>query len=235
MKLSIIVPAHNEEENIADVIHKIEGMVKIPHELIVVNDHSSDATPGLVAELAKTYASLVLVNNEMEAGFANALKTGFRQAKANYVVPVMGDLCDDLSVLSLMMDKMDEGYDIVCGSRYIRGGARIGGSRIKAFFSRWGGVSLSWLLGIPTHDICNAFKMYRKSLLDSMSIESEAFEISMEIPLKAYYAGYKITEVATIWRERSRGISSFKVFKLLPRYFRLYFWAIGKRLQKLWK
>ena len=92
--------------------------------------------------------------------------------------------------------------------------------------------SLYYLLGIPTHDIANAFKMYRKEVIDSISIEAKGFEISMELPLKAYYAGFKITEVPTVWHEREKGKSSFRMFNLVPNYLKFYLWAIKKRILK---
>ena len=131
-----------------------------------------------------------------------------------------------------MFKKINEGCDVVCGARYIKGGARIGGSKIKGFFSCFVGWSLHYLLGIPVHDIANAFKMYRKNVLDSIDIKSKGFEISMEIPLKAYYSGFKITEVPTVWRERTKGKSNFSMFRLLPSYLKLYIWAIFMRLIK---
>lgn len=229
MKLTVIVPAHNEEDNITEVISKIEGILDIPHELIVVNDHSQDATAKLVQGLSGKYPNIRLVENVGERGFANAIKTGFANSKSEVIVPVMADLCDDLPTLKKMFEKINEGYDVVCGSRYIREGARIGGSRIKGFLSCSAGWSLYYLLGVPLHDVANAFKMYRKSVLDSIDIKSKGFEISMEIPLKAYYSGFKITEVPTVWRERVKGKSSFKILKLLPSYLKLYIWAIFKR------
>jgi hypothetical protein len=72
--------------------------------------------------------------------------------------------------------------------------------------------------------------MYRKAVIDNIDIQSQAFEISMEIPLKAYYLGFKITEIPTVWNERMRGQSSFRVLKLLYPYIKLYIWAIFKRL-----
>jgi len=145
---------------------------------------------------------------------------------------VMGDLCDDIRTIKLMLEKINQGYDIVCGCRYASGGKRLGGSKFKGALSRLGGWTLNLILGIPTHDIANAFKMYRRKVIESIFIESTGFEISMEIPLKGYYAGFKITEVPTTWRERSKGKSNFKVFKLLPSYLRLYLWAIITRLKK---
>lgn len=232
MRLSIIVPVYNEEDNIREVIEKIEGSVDIPHELVVVNDHSSDRTAEILGELSQQYKNINLVQNKRERGFANALRTGFQHASTDLFVPVMGDLCDDLATIKKMLSKADEGYDIICGCRYIRGGLRLGGSRVKGFFSSFVGWTLHYLLWIPTHDVANAFKMYRKKVIDNIDIRSEGFDISMEITLKGYYAGFKITEVPTVWRERTRGKSSFKMLKLFPNYFKLYLWGILKALNR---
>jgi len=235
MNLSIIVPAHNEEDNIAQVISKIEEAVKTPHELIIVNDHSKDSTADIVNKLSAKYPNLKLVDNTQDKGFANAIKTGFANVKTEIAIPVMGDLCDDLTTIETMFDTINLGYDVVCGSRYTTKGKRLGGSRLKGFLSSAAGKSLYHLLGIPTHDIANAFKMYRKKVLDAIEINSQGFEISMEIPLKAYYLGFKITEVPTVWRERTKGKSNFRIFKLLPNYLKLYIWAILKRIERLTK
>jgi len=233
MKLSVVVPAHNEEENIVEVISSIEdSLTGIEHELVVVNDHSQDKTAELTAGLAARYNNVRPVENRNACGFANALKTGFAAADGEAVIPVMADLCDDLSTIKKMLEKMDEGYDIVCGSRYIEGGTRLGGSKLKGFLSSLAGHSLYWLLGIPTHDIANAFKIYKRRVLDAINIEASGFEISMEIPLKAFYLGFKITELPTVWRERQKGKSSFKMFKLLPRYLNFYLRAILKRFTR---
>jgi len=230
MKLSIIVPAYNEEDNIANVIDRVESSIDIPYELVVVNDHSADNTGQIIGQLTGRYQNIKLVENELDKGFTNCLRTGFSHATGEVLIPIMADLCDDLSTIEIMFDKIKEGYDVVCGSRYIKGGARIGGSKIKGFLSSFAGRSLHCLLGIPTHDIANAFKMYRKEVIDSMDLDSIGFEMSMEIPLKAYFSGSKITEVPTVWKERTKGKSSFRMFKLIPNYFKLYAWAIFKRL-----
>lgn len=229
MRLSIIIPAHNEEANIKDVIVRIECILDIPHEVVLVNDHSTDNTENAVKQLLSEYGNIRMIENREGRGFANAMRAGFKNAEGQVVIPVMADSCDDLSTIKKMLDKINEGYDVVCGSRYIRGGARLGGSKVKGFFSCFAGWSLYYLLGLPTHDIANAFKMYRKVVIDAIDIRGKGFEISMELPLKAYYMGFRITEVPTIWKEREKGKSSFKMFKLFPDYARLYLWGILKR------
>jgi dolichol-phosphate mannosyltransferase len=198
MKLSIVIPAHNEEDNIVETINKIESSLDMPHELVVVNDHSTDSTARLVEGLSEKYHNIKLVENLSDPGFANAIKAGFINSSFDAVIPVMADLCDDLDTINRMFRKLSEGYDIVCGSRYIKGGTRLEGPKFKGFLSCFAGWSLHYLLGVPVHDIANAFKMYRKKVLDGIVIESRGFEISMELPLKAYYSGVKMTEVPTI-------------------------------------
>jgi len=231
MELSIIVPAYNEEENIADVISKIDSSLDLPCELFVVNDYSTDRTHFIVEELSQKYPNLKLVHNTGEKGFANAVRSGFNQATGELVVVVMGDLCDDLGTIKRMLLKAEEGYDVVCAARYIKGGARIGSSKVKGFFSFFVSWSLHYFIGIPTHDIANAFKLYRRKVLDSINIESKGFELSLEIPLKAYYLGFKITEVPTVWRERQKGKSHFKMLSSFPSYLKFYLWGIARRNQ----
>lgn len=233
MKLSIVVPAHNEEENIGQVIEQIENKIKLPFDLIVVNDHSLDTTAGIVLDLAKKYSNISLVENNLAAGFANALKTGLGRVKTEVVVPVMGDLCDDLETIPLMFDKIKEGFDVVCAGRYIKGGGRLGGSKVKGFFSFFVGRTMSMFTGIPARDVANAFKMYRREVIQSINIESTGFEISMELALKAYFKGFKVAEVPTVWREREKGKSSFKMFNLTPNYSGWYLWAIRTGLARL--
>ena len=229
MSISIIIPAHNEEDNITGIINRIKNTLDIPYELVVVNDHSTDRTAELVRKLTKEYDNIRLIENKLDGGFANALKTGFNNATREVVIPVMADLCDDLSTVKKMLEKINEGYDVVCGSRYIEGGARLGGSKLKGFFSCFAGRSLRYLLQLPTSDIANAFKMYRKGVIDKIDIKAKSFEISMEIPLKAYYLGFKITEVPTLWKARTSGRSNFRMIRLLPNYLNLYIWAIFKK------
>ncbi len=131
MKLSVVIPAHNEEANIANIIERIEDSLDLEHELVIVNDHSQDRTRQLAEELAAKYHNVRLIDNNLDKGFANAIKTGFANVRTNIVIPVMGDFCDDLDTIKKMLAKINDGYDIVCGCRYIKVGARMGGSKAK--------------------------------------------------------------------------------------------------------
>jgi len=226
MKLTIVIPAHNEDAVIGKTIVAIEKQVTVDCEIVVVDDHSSDNTPGEVKALIEKFPNIRLVENDWERGFANALRKGFSVSNSQFVLPVMADLCDDPLTINEMHKKAIDGYDIVCGSRYMKGGTKLGGPPIQTFFSRFVGRSLSFIIGIPTSDVSNSFKLYRKKVLDSIKIGSKGFDISMEIPLKAYFAGYSITEVPTVWKGREIGKSKFYIFKVAPNYIKLYLWAV---------
>jgi glycosyltransferase involved in cell wall biosynthesis len=233
MKLSVIVPAHNEQDNIKDVLIRLESAIKGEYELLVVQDHCTDLTAEFVRELARDYRNIRLVENNLEAGFANAIRTGLNNARGDALIMIMADLCDDPETINVMLGKINDGYDVVCGSRYIEGGRRLGGSKIKGFFSRFLGCSLYYLLSLPTHDSSNAFKMYRRKAIEGLDIRSRSFEISMELLLKAYFSGARITEVPTVWRERTKGKSTFKMLKLFPNYLKLYIWAMAMVLSRM--
>ncbi len=230
MKIAIIIPAHNEEENIENVVKSIERTMILDYDIIVVDDHSNDNTAAIVHKLCSEYKNLYLVSNLSKPGFANALKIGFNNANSDFVLPVMADSCDDPITINQMLEKAKEGYDIICGSRYMRGGKKIGGPILKSFFSLFFGLSLHLLIGIPIHDISNSFKLYRKKVIEYLNINSKNFDISVEIPLKAYFSGYRLTEVPTTWTDRKAGESKFKIFKQGSAYFKLYLWAIWKKI-----
>jgi glycosyltransferase involved in cell wall biosynthesis len=229
MNITLIIPAHNEEAIIQKTIEGIEERVRCPYALIVVNDHSTDHTADVVRGLMKRYANLRLVDNDTGKGFADALRKGFSMADTAFAIPVMADLCDDPDTINVMEGLSVRGYDIICGSRYMKGGSKNGGPFLQSCFSRFVGVSLHHLIRIPTVDISNSFKCYRTELIRRLKTESRAFEFSMELTLKAYFSRAKITEVPTAWKGRDKGKSKFYITKVAWRYMKLYLWAIAKK------
>ena len=227
-ELTIIIPACNEELSLGQTVDRLQESVKLDYEIVIVNDHSTDKTKETALALAAKYKNIRVVDNQGAGSFVNALVCGIGNCQSPYFVPVMADLCDDPATINAMSAKIREGYDIVVGSRYISGGERIGGSAWKAFFSNFVGNTLYSLIGIPTRDVPNAFKMYRRGIMEGIEIQSRGFEVSAEIPLKAYFRGARIAEVPTVWKEREAGKSHFRLFKMGARYIPLYLWAVWR-------
>jgi dolichol-phosphate mannosyltransferase len=230
--LGIIIPVYNEADNIRKTIDVIEEKIKTPHRIYIVYDFDEDNTLPVAGEFIKNGIDLELLKNPVR-GVVNAIKTGLRKAEEDSLLVTMADLSDDYAVVDKMCGLIAEGYDVVCGSRYMKGGRQIGGPLIKKTISRIADVSLRHIAGLPTHDATNSFKLYRKSMLDSLEIESDGgFEIGMEIVVKAHFAGFRVTEVPCTWMDREKGESRFRILKWAPKYLRWYFYAIKKRLSR---
>jgi len=229
--LDIVIPVYNEGPNIGRALEEIYEHVPLRKRVLVVYDFDGDDTVPVVQGLMPRYPGLGLVRNSLGRGVLRAIQAGIAATTAEVVVITMADLSDDVSVVPRMVALIrDEGYDIVCASRYMKGGRQIGGPRLKKWLSRTAGLTLHWLTGLPTHDATNAFRAYRRGMLAATEIESQAgFAYSLEVTAKAYAAGRRITEVPSTWRDRSSGQSRFRLLAWLPQYLRWYFYALAHR------
>lgn len=231
--ISIIVPVFNEGANISVFIHTLEQAVKINHEVLVIFDFDKDNTIPIAKNLKRKYSNILLVKNNLGTGVINAFKTGFIKSSGDFIVVMPADLADDPNTINKMYELAIKGYDIICATRYSKGGKQLRANLVKSLFSRLAGIATPILLNIPTTDITNGYKMYRRKVLKRIEIQSKAgWEFSMEIVIKANSLGFKITEVPSIWRERSHGKSKFKFFKWLPNYIYWYIWGIILRLKQ---
>jgi len=228
--VDFVVPVFNEGENIAAMLARLYGSVTLPKRVLIVYDFEQDDTLPVVRSLQDTHEGLTLVRNTRGAGVLNAIRSGIDAATGDVVIITMADLSDDPSVASEMVGRIRSGEaDVVCASRYMRGGEQIGGPLIKRTLSRLAGLSLHYA-GFPVHDATNAFRAYRRDVLKSLEIESRGgFEYSLELTAKAYAAGFRVTEVPTRWRDRSAGQSRFRLLQWLPRYLRWYWYALTHR------
>jgi glycosyltransferase involved in cell wall biosynthesis len=225
MKLSIIIPVYHEEKTIEKVIKQIGLKVKTQHEILIIYDSKQDPTYGILMKIKNNYKAIKPLQNYVGSnkGVINAIKTGIQKSRGEAIVILMADLSDDIRLVDKMYKLTKENFDIICGSRYMQGGKKVGGPVGKTLLSKIAGLSLYHIFKIPTHDATNAFKMYRKKIFRDIVIESTGgFEYSLEIILKAHKKGYKITELPTTWYDREEGKSNFKLFRWLPKYINTY-------------
>lgn len=230
--LHVVIPVYNEAANIRRTLDELAAAVHAPHDVTIVYDFDEDDTLPPVRLWAAEHpeARVRLLRNDLGRGVAYAIRKGLRSVTDGAALVVMADMADDLRVVDAMAAKMDEGCDVVCGSRYMPGGRQIGGPWLKGMLSRLAGWSLYLLTGIPTHDVTNSFKMYSARLLQSVEIESTGgFEIGLEILVKCFARGGRIAEVPSTWRDRTAGASRFRLWQWLPHYLRWYFYALRHR------
>lgn len=226
-KINIIIPVYNEGNNIHRVLNQIVEHVRYDYVVYIVYDNEDDTTVKPVKEFSINRDNILLLKNKYGKGGLNAIITGYSEVKDGVTLLVMADLTDEIHLINTMFERIEEGYDVVCGSRYMKGGKQVGGIFIKKILSRIAGVSLHYIINIPTHDISNSFKMYRTEIIKNFKHESTAgFEIIVELIIKSYLSGYKITEIPTTWTDIDDGNSQFQLFKWLKYYIHWYLYAI---------
>lgn len=227
-RVDIVVPVYNEAENFAKFYDFLKNNVKSDWRILAVYDFPEDATLKTALPISQNDKRVRLILNP-ERGALNAVKTGFRNAECDAVMEAMVD--DPPGVLSAIDGMVEMFYGqkatIVAASRYMRGGSHQGGPLLKGMLSRLAGISLHWLIRLPAHDATYNTRLYRRSFLNGINIESKkGFEIALELTIKAHLAGEKITEVPVAWEERAIGTSKFKILKWLSSYLYWYWYGI---------
>lgn len=231
MKVSFIIPFHNEEKNCRRMVERVienSQKTKLNFEIIPVDDRSSDKTGEILRELSRKHKSVSPIfrkydKEEKGNTMGKALVEGTKKANGNIIIWTMGDLADDCETYGKIIKEIENGYDIVFGSRYMPGGSRGNLDKLKAFLSSWGTKLAVILFGVPVHDVTNAFRGFKKNVFERMKLNSSGFSISPEFAIKAHLAGYKLGEVPTVYTNRVEGVSNFKLYQMTRSYITLYF------------
>jgi dolichol-phosphate mannosyltransferase len=224
MKLSVVIPAFNEEGSISETIDSLErafDTVNIDHELFVINDNSNDRTLDILENLSKKYPSLRYETNLGPNGFGYAVRFGLERFHGDCVAVMMADLSDDPYDLIRFYNKMIEGnYDCVFGSRFIKGGKLIDYPFVKKIINRIANNIIRMVIGTRYNDTTNAFKLYKRHTIDGIKpFLSPHFNLTIELPLKAIIRGYSYTVVPNSWTNRKSGVSKLKIGEMGSRYF----------------
>lgn len=228
--LSIIIPARDEEGCIASTVGHLHVELKlrgVPHEIIVVDDGSTDRTWEILQTQVADMPELQPLKNERAHGFGRAIICGLDQMRGDAVVIMMADESDDCRDVVRYWEKLNEGNDCVFGSRFVKGGGAIDYPGIKLLFNRLANFFLRMLFNIRLNDTTNAFKAYRKTVIDGCRpLISPHFNLTVELPLKAIVRGYSWTVIPITWRNRRHGEAKLKLKEMGSRYLFicLYVW-----------
>lgn len=222
--LTVVVLAKDEPDlaRVVGGLHKALGAL-LSYETFLVVDTQQEI------DACRIPFDRILLNEGNGPG--DKIRTGIKAARGTFVVPFMGDGSDNPHDIVFMLSwAVTTPVDLVCASRY-RGGKRIGGPKILGFLSRMAGLSLHWL-GVPISDATNAFKLYRREKVPT-NLDSEGFEVSLEILYRMLAKGAKTAEIATTWtgRKKGRGRSKFRFWDWLPGYLywyrKLVIWCVA--------
>jgi glycosyltransferase involved in cell wall biosynthesis len=230
-RVSIIIPAYNEGEQIVPVLDRMFESVRLSCEVLVVVDDENDSTVKVVCDYAEKEPRLRCLVNTYGRGPANAIRYGIAAAVAPVAVVTMADGCDDPRQIDDLARLVERGVAVAAASRYMAGGQQVGGPVVKGMLSRAAGRSLRLFARIGTRDATNSFKAYSTSFVREVGIDSrDGFEIGIELTAKAKRLRLPVAEIPTIWLDRPTGMSNFKVANWIPKYLRWYRFAFGGRL-----
>jgi dolichol-phosphate mannosyltransferase len=228
--LSIVIPARDEEGRVGATVEHLYVELRlrlIEHEIVVVDDGSTDNTWMTLQQAMLRVPTLRPVQNNGEHGFGRAVTYGLDQARGDAMVVMMADESDDCRDVVRYWELLNEGWDAVFGSRFVRGGGIIDYPKHKLFLNRLANLFLRLIFHVPLNDFTNAFKAYRRKVIDGCRpFLSPHFNLTIEIPLKTIVRGYSWTVIPITWRNRRSGESKLKIREMGSRYLfiALYCW-----------
>jgi dolichol-phosphate mannosyltransferase len=229
-KLSVVVPARDEEGCIVSTLERLSRELqqhRISHEIVAVDDGSTDGTWSLLQDLATRIPELTPVQNKGLHGFGRAVIYGLDAMTGDSVVIFMADASDDCGDVVRYWEELNKGYDCVFGSRFIRGGRTIDYPFIKLILNRLANTFIRLIFGIRLNDTTNAFKAYRREVIEGCRpLIAPHFNLTVELPLKAIVRGYTWTVIPITWRNRQSGAPKLKIKEMGSRYLFicLYVW-----------
>ena len=224
--LDILIPVFNEDETIVKTIQNIFSSVKYDYKIIICYDYDEDPTLKIIKESFPHNSKIVFVKNFAQ-GFNNALISGFKSSTAKAVLVFMADDHINHNIINLCYEKFTEGYQVVCPSRFIRGGKMTGNPFLKGIITKLVSFFLFNFTSFPIKDSTNSFRLFSKELINKVKIESnKGFTLSLELTAKAHRLGYNITEIPTIWVERDKGKSRFKLFSFILPYTKWLYYIV---------
>ena len=220
---SVVIPARDEEESLPATLRDLYATFSragVPHEIVVVDDGSSDRTWAVLQELKREVPTLAPTQNKGLHGFGRAVVWGLDHSRGDAVVIMMADASDSPSDAVKYWELLNAGHDCVFGSRFVEGGQVVDYPRMKLFVNRVANALVRFGFNIPLNDTTNAFKAYRRTVIDGCRpFLAPHFNLTVEIPLKAIVRGYTYTIMPISWRNRRYGEAKLKIKEMGSRYF----------------
>jgi len=220
--LSVIIPAHNEEKSLGRTVNDLTIVLQkeqVPYEIILVNDNSSDTTPEIIKGLMDNNSNIKTINRKPPGGFGRAIRSGMELVSGDAVVICMADSSDDPLDVIKYYNKLEEGYDCVFGSRFIKGSSVENYPVIKLLVNRIVNKIIQWLFWCKFNDLTNAFKAYRTEVIRSCGpYRACHFNMTLELSLSALARKYSICQIPINWYGRTWGSSNLSLRKMGRRY-----------------
>jgi dolichol-phosphate mannosyltransferase len=222
MKLSVVIPARDEAGSISATLLGLSAALaqeRVDYELLVVDDGSADGTGDLVRGLATADPRIRCLTSPNPPGFGFAVRAGLAEFTGDAVAIVMADGSDGPDDVILYHRLLEEGYDCVFGSRFVRGSRVAGYPLFKRVLNRLVNAGIRFLFRHGYNDTTNAFKAYRREVIDTVQpLVSNHFNLTVELPLKAIVRGHSYAVVPISWTNRRYGTSKLALQEMGSRY-----------------
>jgi dolichol-phosphate mannosyltransferase len=233
MELSVVIPAYNEEGCLRTTIEAVTEALDdaaIDHEVVIVNDSSTDGTEQICRELGERNARVRYVTNSPPNGFGRAVACGLDAATGDALAVFMADLSDAPADLIAFYRKLQEGYECVFGTRWSCGGRVYDYPLHKRLLNRIANNVIRVLMQIGYDDTTNAFKLYRRDVITGCQpLLSHHFNLTVELPLKAIIRGYRYAVLPNSWTNRTTGVSKLKIKEMGSRYLFILLYCLLER------
>jgi dolichol-phosphate mannosyltransferase len=229
-KLSVIIPARNEAENLSKCITEIceeLSKISITYEILVIDDGSTDNTTEVINNINKDFESVTCIKNKNENGFGRAIRLGLEHFSGDAVAIMMADRSDSPRDLVEYWNVLNSGVECAFGSRFIQGSKIYDYPKLKLLMNRIVNIMIKYAFNIKCNDVTNAFKMYKREVIEGCKpFISPHFNLTVEIPLKAVIRGYSWKVVPISWKNRTKGVAKLKLREMGSRYFFIiaYLW-----------
>tara|TARA_Y100000590_G_scaffold225618_1_gene255034 strand:+ start:4456 stop:5160 length:705 start_codon:yes stop_codon:yes gene_type:complete len=232
MKLDIIIPVYNEDENIIKLIKKMESEIVSNFRILICYDSESDRTLTHLKDKNILSKEILYIKNPGQ-GPNSAIIEGINFSNAEIILVYMADDFENVKLINHMVSLVDQGSDLVIPSRFVKGGKMLGAKKMKKSITVIGSYLIYYIARIPFKDCTNAFKMFSSKLKNEINLESKTgFTFALELVTKSHLLKKKIIEIPSTWIEIENRKSNFKVLKWLPNYIYWLLYAIIKNLFK---
>ena len=224
--IDLVIPVYNDGANLLTLIKELKKHVKYKVTLFICYDKDDDDLFNYLDEIKKINIEFKLIKN-ISSGPCEAVKTGIYSGKSNCIIVYPADDFINVKLINQMLEKNNEGFDVVVCSRFMKGGSMKGCPLIKSIIVRFVSLSLFLLSSIPVRDASNGLRMFSRKLVKNVKIESKiGFAYSLELLVKAKKKNFKICEIPAQWEERTVGSSKFKILKWSRQYLKWYFYGL---------
>ena len=234
-KLSIILPVHNEKESLPIMVRLLNSSIKFETEILIIYDNINDNSVPEAKKLEKEFSNVRVIHNDIHTGVRFAIEKGVKEAKYEIIlITAVDEIFPVISVDNMIKLIVNENYDFISGTRYTKGGLRLGGSLLASILSRLANKLFVLFTNFPISDCTTGIKMMKKEVWNNISFESKpiGWVFAFELTIKVYLNNFKIGEVPMKCVDRLFGGSStFKPLPWIKEYLRWFFWGI-KRVRR---